>query len=383
MKERLNIRGYVKRLLFTPLIVLTVLSIYGGCKSSNGNIDPDTATPIKHLVVIYMENASFDLIFGTYPIATNPPGEPEFTARPGTPSVNNLNGVLLTNNPNETNPFRIGKLESYTCDQDHSYTREQQARNGGLMNQFVRFDAEPPENSRQFCSQNEAGHWDTVMGYFDGNTVTALWNYAQQFAMGDNFFATTSGQSTRGHLNLVAADTYGVICGDQGSVIGPDIPLCGEPADSTDTAAPTNGSLTTYNVDTDPFWDICSDDNPNATTAFDDRPTIGNLLNEAGITWGWFQGGFTTDSEGECTSSSPMVAFDLATGVDPETDPLRIPDYIPHHNPFQYFRSTANPMHLPPTSVSMIGQTDQANHLYDTSHLWERLRRETFPQSCS
>ncbi len=379
MKDRLNGSGYIKRFLLIPLIVLIALSTYGGCKSSNGNNEPDTTTPIKHLVVIYMENSSFDLIFGSYPNALNPAGEPEFIPRPGTPSVNNLNGVLLTDNPNETNPFRIKRTESFTCDQDHNYLREQQARNGGLMNQFVRFDAEPPEISRQFCSQNEAGHWDTVMGYFDGNTVTALWNYAQYYAMSDNFFGTTSGQSTRGHINLVAADVYGVICSYQKAVIGPDIPLCGEPADSTEIAAPTNGSLATYNEDTDPFWDTCSDDNPKATSAFDDRPTIGNLLNEAGIAWGWFQGGFTTDSEGNCTSSSPLVAFDLATGVDPETDPLRIPDYIPHHNPFQYFRSTANPMHLPPTSVSMIGRTDQANHLYDTSHLWQAAEAENLP----
>jgi phospholipase C len=43
------------------------------------------------------------------------------------------------------------------------------------------------------------------MGYFDGNTVTALWNYAQQFAMSDNFFGTTFGPSTPGALNLISA----------------------------------------------------------------------------------------------------------------------------------------------------------------------------------
>ncbi len=39
-----------------------------------------TATPIKHLVVIFQENISFDHYFGTYPVATNPAGEPPFTA---------------------------------------------------------------------------------------------------------------------------------------------------------------------------------------------------------------------------------------------------------------------------------------------------------------
>ena len=63
-----------------------------------------TATPIKHLVVLFDENVSFDHYFATYPKAANPPGEPAFTALPGTPAVNNLaNAHLLTNNPNFTN----------------------------------------------------------------------------------------------------------------------------------------------------------------------------------------------------------------------------------------------------------------------------------------
>jgi phospholipase C len=371
MLRRLTESGSFKALSLPSAAVLLAMLLQGGCSSTNGDNDPATATPVKHLVVIYMENASFDLMFGTYPDAINPEGEPEFEPRPGTPSVNNLTGILLTDNPNETNPFRIGRLESFVCDQDHDYAREQQARNGGLMNKFVKFDAEPPTDPRQFCSRNAAGHWDTVMGYFDGNTVTAVWNYAQNYAMSDNFFATTSGMSTRGHLNLTAADTFGVICAQDQNVIGPEIPHCGGTADSTDVPAPTNGKMATFNIDVDPFWDICSDASMGGTAALGDRPTIGNLLNDAGITWGWFQGGFALDPGDKCTSSHPLVSYDIASGVDPAQDPVRIIDYVPHHNPFQYFRSTANPSHLPPSSVDMIGQTDQANHLYDIPDLWK------------
>ena len=59
-------------------------------------------TPIQHVVVIFGENESFDHYFGTYPKATNPPGQPRFTALPGTPSANNYetNPSLLTSNPN-------------------------------------------------------------------------------------------------------------------------------------------------------------------------------------------------------------------------------------------------------------------------------------------
>ena len=59
-----------------------------------------TATPIKHLVVIFQENISFDHYFGTYPVAANVKGEPRFTAKPDTPTVNGLDEALRTTNPN-------------------------------------------------------------------------------------------------------------------------------------------------------------------------------------------------------------------------------------------------------------------------------------------
>src|SRR6516165_365603 len=73
--------------------------------------NPATTTPIKHLVVIFQENVSFDHYFGTYPNASNPAGEPAFHARPGTPTVNGLSGPLLTNNPNLDNPQRLDRSQ--------------------------------------------------------------------------------------------------------------------------------------------------------------------------------------------------------------------------------------------------------------------------------
>ena len=66
-----------------------------------------TATPIRHVVIIFDENRSFDHYFGTYPHAENLPGEPPFHARPETPSVNGLSSTLLTHNPNLVQPFRF------------------------------------------------------------------------------------------------------------------------------------------------------------------------------------------------------------------------------------------------------------------------------------
>lgn len=97
-----------------------------------------TTTPIKHLVVIFQENVSFDHYFATYPWATNPDGEPAFYAKPNTPTVSGLSGGLLTLNPNlnpangagASNPFRLDGSQASTNDQDHDYMPEQQAFNG-------------------------------------------------------------------------------------------------------------------------------------------------------------------------------------------------------------------------------------------------------------
>src|SRR2546430_5628268 len=128
-----------------------------------------TSTPITHLVVIFQENVSFDHYFGTYPYAQNTPGEPQFKASQDTPSVNGLNTALLTNNPNSANPIRLDRSQALTCDQNHSYLNEQLAFDHGLMDRFV-----------QSASGGSCTDKSIVMDYYDGNTVTALWNRSEE-----------------------------------------------------------------------------------------------------------------------------------------------------------------------------------------------------------
>src|ERR1700730_1062056 len=161
-----------------------------------------TATPIKHVVVIFQENVSFDHYFGTYPNAANLPGETPFSAKEDTPRANTLEAAgLLTNNPNKANPFRIPPSVPVTCDEDHNYNDEQAAFDGGLMDKFV---------EKLSCNDKVLGPAST-MGYYDGNTVTAFWNYAQHFAMSDNSYSTTFGPSTPGALNLISGNTHGAM----------------------------------------------------------------------------------------------------------------------------------------------------------------------------
>jgi phospholipase C len=108
------------------------------------------------------------------------------------------------------------------------------------------------------------------------------------------------------------------------------------------------------------------------TSNFYDWKDIGYLLNIKGITWDWFQGGFkptNIDHGGKAVCDSKHKNIN-GTMVE---------DYSPHHEPFMYYISTTNPHHLPPTSVKMIGKTDQANHHYDLIHFWNAVQMENLP----
>src|ERR1700741_1100846 len=148
--------------------------------------DVHTATPIKHIVVIFNENRSFDHYFATYPNAANPAGEIPFVAKRHTPTAANLaTAKLLTNNPNDTdtangtgatNPFRLDRTQANTASQNHAYTPEQEAYDNGKMDLFPKFTGHGTAGG-----VGAFGTSGQVMGYFDGNTVTAMWNYAQNF----------------------------------------------------------------------------------------------------------------------------------------------------------------------------------------------------------
>jgi len=322
-------------------------------------IPPRTATPIKHLVVIFDENISFDHYFGTYPYATNTDGNP-FHAKRGTPSVNGLTPALLTQNPNLYNPQRLGYSQALTCDQDHGYTAEQQAFNNGNMDKFVQF------TGVSSCSAPNYSAPGLVMDYFDGNTVTGLWNYAQRYAMSDNNYNTNFGPSTPGALNVISGYDGGSYAVSPTN-INMKVP-------SSAVSALNGAGLGTIFGDLDPAYDDCSDashtsSNPVGVAT---GQNIGDLLNAGHITWGWFQGGFAP-------TGTNAGGYAVCGASHPNIGGATVADYSPHHEPFQYYASTANPKHLPPSSVAAIGRTDQANHQYDLSYFSQALRFGSLP----
>jgi phospholipase C len=60
------------------------------CALGRPALAQETRTPIRHLIVLFQENISFDHYFATYPVALNPAGEPPFTAAAGTAAVYGL-----------------------------------------------------------------------------------------------------------------------------------------------------------------------------------------------------------------------------------------------------------------------------------------------------
>jgi len=329
------------------------------------------ATPIKHLVVIFDEDESFDHYFGTYPYAANTDGTP-FHAKPGTPTVNGLYtkitssgpvGPLLTDNPNEYNPERLSHSEALTCDQNHDYTPEQEAYNDGKMDMFVQ-DTESPSDCA--AGTDEFFEPGLVMNYYDGNTVTALWNYAQNFAMSDNDYDTNFGPSTPGAINLASGNDGG------GYAVNPTTGAV--EADSGSVSPLNSDGLGTIYGDLDPAYDDCSDSSHTSTSPVGvlTGQNIGNLLDAANVSWGWFQGGFAP-------TGVNAAGYEVCGSEHENIGNNEVTDYVPHHNPFQYYKSTANPKHLPPTSEAAIGHNDQANHQYDISYFYETLKDSNMP----
>ena len=128
--------------------------------------------------------------------------------------------------------------------------------------------------------------------------------------MSDNSFGTNFGPSTLGALNLICGQTHG----DR-------------------RRRPRSGvENSTVIGDPQPELDDCA--NPGGVQL--SGKNVGDLLNAHDVTWGWFQGGFKP-------TSVDAPARRPAASSHPNVANATIRDYVQHHEPFQYYASTANP----------------------------------------
>ena len=377
-------------------------------KGHDGGSDsePATATPIKHIVVIFGENVSFDHYFGSYPKAENNSGETPFKYIPSPHRGHDVANTLITpldptkdfaplksenlitanpngpsgsgaayNGANAANPFRLAPSQAATADMNHNAKPEQVAYDNGKVDEFPGSTgtAGPPP---AVVSPSGAEHTKgLVMGYFDGNTVTALWNYANHFALNDNAYTSQFGPSTPGAINLISGQTNGFA--QYTNVVSNGVILS-----ASHEVFDGQGGFTLIG-DAEPLGDTCS------TTSSDNvsfaGKNIGDLLNKKDITWGWFQGGF--DLEATNANDTTGCARSSVNEI-PGYGGVATKDYVEHHEPFQYYASTANLTHARPSSVSAIGSSyeagrgkvaDPANHQYDTNDFYTALDNGILP----
>jgi phospholipase C len=236
--------------------------------------------------------------------------------------------------------------------------------------------------------------------------------------MSDNSYGTTYGPSAPGAINLASGDTGNVDMGHTANA--PSISTASSPDNDVTPDGLGGYSLTS---DAQPYWDDCSTRDAVAMGG----TNIGDELNAAGISWGWFEGGVrptenfqaalaATGHSGQPTSQFTPDEFKAANfqlnvphssnqGLCDAVHPVGVAlggtgqwgykdDYIPHHEPFQYYETTANPHHLTintdaqgndlltgSDSLSSVGKDTQSfsgaygtgpqfntpNHQYDTS----------------
>lgn len=282
-----------------------------GCNSSNENVavaaptpSPSPAAPgglerVEHIFVIYMENRSFDSLYGLFPgangIANAPP-----------PLQRDLQGNVLTTLPQPllgtspdprfpanmpVAPFDIQPFvpansgpTNTTGVPIHQFYQQQQQINGGLLDYFVAWGGQVPGGAPQPNG--------LVMGYYDAQKL-ALGPIAKEFTLCDNWFHSAFGGSFLNHQWLVAAQTppYQVlptdpappasqlaILGANGQIVGNFNAICTPDGLAVNTCF--SSQLPPPGV------------NPASLIAPQRHLSIADRLTDSGVPWAWYSEGW-------------------------------------------------------------------------------------------
>jgi phospholipase C len=195
-------------------ILLSLVLVAAACTDSSADIRagvspgaPKGLAKIDHIIMIVMENRSFDQYFGTYPGADGIP------MKNGVPTVCNPNPLQHECQRPYHDPYLVNDGGP------HTFADAQRDVNGGAMDGFIRANA-----SRQtaFCAQ----HWQSpscadrvgpqgqpgLMGYHDAREIPNYWAYAEHFVLQDHMFESAESWTLPSHLALVSA--WSATCSD-------------------------------------------------------------------------------------------------------------------------------------------------------------------------
>ncbi|MBB6112025.1 phospholipase C [Mucilaginibacter lappiensis] len=258
---------------------------------------------VQHVVVIYMENHSFDNLYGQFEgadglaeakqenvIQLDASGKP-YTVLPPIPR----SSAFPTNLPN--NYFNIDQYvaaDQVTPDVTHAFYHEQMQINGGKMDKFAQYN-----NTKGFA-----------MGYYN-TAKLPLYDLAKKYTLCDHFFHSAFGGSFLNHQWLIAAS----------SPLFPDAPTAIKAQLDTSGKLIRDGIVTPdgYAVNTANSVNLHPKGaNPAYLVPNQNGPTIGDRLSDKGISWAWYSGGWN-----DAVAGRPDPTFTY------------------HHQPFAYFTQYA------------------------------------------
>ena len=373
-------------LLHSALLLLSSATIAGtGVAQTTGT---QAMSKIEHVVVIYAENHSFDNLYGKFPGANGidkATAEQKLQLDHDGQALKTLKVFDRHGNPDPTfpelpnGPFQIDappsnkKLTDLTPSGVHAFFHNKEQINGGKNNLFA--------------AMSNAGGW--VMGYYSGEGMK-LWQWAKDYTLADNFFMGAYGGSYLNHLWLVCACTPKHLNAPKDMDIQLDtqgklLKMPGSPSANVGAVKVFSGGGVqidpegnSVNTTQPPFQPSAIPPSPKGLRTLADPegirwggklqvalppqtlPTIGDRLNDKGVSWAWYAGGFhqaLADGMQE-PSAERKVIYSKANGA---------PNFQPHHQPFNYFANYA-----PGTSA-------RAKHMKDGEDFLSDIEKGTLP----
>jgi phospholipase C len=311
------------RLMSTLLFVLALTA-----NQANAADSAPALAQINHIIVIYLENHSFDNLYGLFPNAN---GLAQAASAPLQTGLDGKNYKVLPSTadsrfaidlPNQ--PFSIEKYvpaNEKTDDLVHRFYQNQAQINGGRNDRFV--------------AVSDAA--SLVMGHYDGSKLP-LWQYAKKYTLADNFYQGAFGGSFLNHFWLVCACTPRYLNAPDSIRISLDAK--GQLV-KDGSVTPDGYAVNTIQPSSPPF-ELGVD--PVKRLPIQDMPTIGDRLTEKGISWAWYAGGWNDAINGH-----------------PDKD------FQYHHQPFGYFKNYAD------------GSSGRQQHLKDESDFLAGIQSGKLP----
>ncbi len=290
--------------------VLLLSAIFAGCSKKNDNPSSSGINKVNHVVVIYMENHSFDNLYGSFSGANG-----LSNATPANTTQVDGTGKVYTFLPAEspaidfpTNlPNTYFNIDQYvpntkmTEDVTHRYYQEQLQIDGGKMDKYAFYNI---QGSSAGLSQ----------GYYTTNLLPLL-PMAQKYTLCDNFFHSAFGGSFLNHQWLIASASPTFPNAPAGIVANPALDASGNIAADNFVTPDGFAVNTCYSVNTPhPATTPVANLVPNQT-----NPTIGDRLTDKNVTWAWYSGGWN-----DAIAGNPAKNFQF------------------HHQPFIYYAKYAD-----------------------------------------